>query len=304
MRSQLGELGRLLREYKDVHGRYPTNDEGLAVLDNFGARFELTFYHDPDNPPDRLRYRVPYWLHHSEHMIDGYRGEYGRAPQSVEDLKQSWAWQALNQHDEYNRDRRLEPVPMEVAFGGGGSLFFFSPAGVLSPWLVPYVYENRRGMDRGAFRSSRVERDKKGRYSIQVDEGVYVYSIGGQLHAERKDRARWAPHAYRLAGCGLVLISAVLVVVLIRRSKKLALVGGVAMLVSAGAMVTREMKAYDMTCYLPSTPAPFSYRDSRVVARQRKLLDSFHKRGVIGDETYAKALSALERGPMTGEPDQ
>ena len=55
IRDQLDGLRNHLRRHKEAHGRYPTNDDGLAVLDNFEARFTVYFYRDPAEPLDSLR---------------------------------------------------------------------------------------------------------------------------------------------------------------------------------------------------------------------------------------------------------
>ena len=47
IQDQLGSIEHALRGYREERGRYPTNDEGLSVLDNFESRFKLTYYEDP-----------------------------------------------------------------------------------------------------------------------------------------------------------------------------------------------------------------------------------------------------------------
>jgi len=298
IQSQLIDLKDHLHAYKDAHGQYPTNDEGLAALDNFDAKFEITLYRHPEEDPEEISfYRDFYWYEHWKHTITRYRREHGgKAPQSALDLEQTrFGYIVMDPYDS-----ELKPVPMEVAVGRKDSLFFLSPAGVLSPWLVPYVYENRNGLDPNIFRDSPVTRDRRGRYSVRVDDGIYVYSVGGQVYSRKFDREWWAYYGPFFAGCGLVLASVVLVVVLMRRSKKLGLIGGMAMLVSAGGIYA--LKACYITCYVPSPL--FSYRYPEILSKQRELLDSFHQRGVICDETYTKALAALERAPTTEEADR
>lgn len=43
--DDLEDLEKLLHSYKATHGRYPTTDEGLAVLDGYASRFGLEQYH-------------------------------------------------------------------------------------------------------------------------------------------------------------------------------------------------------------------------------------------------------------------
>ena len=52
VQDQLADLKDHLQAYREAHGRYPTNDEGLATLDNFESRFKAYLRRHPDDSPD------------------------------------------------------------------------------------------------------------------------------------------------------------------------------------------------------------------------------------------------------------
>jgi hypothetical protein len=55
----------------------------------------------------------------------------------------------------------------------------------MSRWRIPYVYENRREFDEKLFRMSPVNRDHEGIYSHKIDNGIYIYSVGGMIRNKR-----------------------------------------------------------------------------------------------------------------------
>ena len=58
--------------------------------------------------------------------------------------------------------------------------FFFTPSAILSPWGIPFLYENR-GEKPGAFTCSWSNNDRYRHYSIVVSDNVRLYSIGGAI---------------------------------------------------------------------------------------------------------------------------
>lgn len=52
-------------------------------------------------------------------------------------------------------------------------------------WGIPYIYENRAGLDKKIFKDSPVKYDTRHRYSVKVDEDVYFYSVGGVVMYEK-----------------------------------------------------------------------------------------------------------------------
>ena len=224
--------------------------------------------------------------------IRKYRMEHGHVPRSADEFDQagrhSWAGFVV--------DDRAEAVEFESAIGKNDSLFILSPAGILSPWRVPYVYENRNGLDPSLFADSPAHADGECRYSIRVDEGVYVSVVGGERHVERYNRAWWAHHSPSVWGIGLLAGALVSVVVLLLISWKLSLTG---LLVGAASAACAALPgvATGASCYIMT---PLFSRDPReMIALQKDLLQKYHGRGVISDATYQKAMAAIEAVPMT-----
>ena len=297
IRDQLSGLKKHLELYKASHGRYPTNDEGLAVLGNYDARFVAKF---PMNSGEAVAqgsgfyggWTRMFWWQRSRRTIGEYRREHGRVPRNSREFASAHVgsdWDALGDNEE------LVALRMEIGIGKEDSVFLLSPSGVLSPWLIPYVYENRSGVDPKKFQGSPADVDSSRRYSVRVDDGIYLYSIGGQFYADKLDRMEREANSPRWLGCVLILVAVVCVVVMARRSRRGKLAGVVALLLSAGAGAV--LGGTRATCYVMSPL--FSSRDPEMGARRRALLDRYHQSGVIGDETYAKAVSALKKGAAT-----
>jgi hypothetical protein len=91
--SQLQGLKELLQDFKEKHGRYPTNDEGLAALDNFESRFAITYYREFEDlvNPEATGFSGDIFLHHfwwgrSGQALQEYRDQHGRAPSNQQEL--------------------------------------------------------------------------------------------------------------------------------------------------------------------------------------------------------------------------
>lgn len=305
IQPQLAVLKTHLRAYRDAHGRYPANDEGLGVLDNFEARFEVPLYRRTGAAPEYLpqfgydAFGRDGWQH-LRMAMQLHRGTHGRAPRSMAELRPIDGRLMLDDV-ETAQARGYERIVMGLAIGKGGEPFLISSAGVLSPWHVPYVYENRRGCDASAFAGSPAERDKGRRYSVEVDDGVYVYSVGGEVYAGRLWVRWWEDMRLRLVGGGMAAVALGVAVWPLRRQKRwfrraAAATGLGAM--AAGALVTGMFQA---TCYIMSPIS--SYRDPAIVARQKQLLDRYREAGVIGEAAYRRALRAHEPAPAATQPD-
>ncbi len=301
IQDQLAGLKKQLQSYKASHGHYPTNDEGLAALDNYEARFVVTFYDDTDGPVEWRRgfYRgnfSGYWWKVSRRSIGEYRQQHGHVPRNAKEFRFTRVGMLL----EPPRCQGFTAVPMEIAIGADDNIFLMSPAGVLSPWLTPYGYENRNGIEPSKFNDSPANSDSQGRYSVVVDDGVFLYSTGGQVYAEQLHKMWWEDNWPRFFGGALLLVAVSLVVITIRSSKMAAITGVAALLVSGGAGGLMGGFSHT-TCYI-MMPL-FHRRDAEMVVRQKHLLDKYHLNGVIGDKTYQRAISAIERGPSTRPAD-
>lgn len=298
IQDQLSSLAKHLRQHRDSHGQYPTNDQGLAALDNFESRFMVTFHRPADGLlADGLGADAPwrferFWWETSREAITEYRGREGHPPRNAEEFSQT----RLGLNFESNRSDDSPGVPIEIAIGADNNVFVLDHAGVLSPWRLPYVYENRKGLDARLFDGSPADSDHKRLYSTQVDDGVFIYSVGGQIFAQRLDQMWWERNTPRMIGGGLLLAAFVLTALLLRSSKKAA-GAGLIVLIASGAAGAGMHLASHTTCYVMSPL--FHRRDAAMVDKQRQLLDKYHQSGVLGDEAYRKALAAIQQGPAT-----
>lgn len=295
--GQLVGLKELLQDFRKAHGRYPTNDEGLPVLDNFDLRFRArmgpTRLAGPGDSRDGWIGWGMFWLMDNKSHIHGLRRLH-HIP-SEEDML---GWARFTR--DWNGAQSENPV-VEVGIGKSDDLYILSPAGVVSPWLIPYVYENRRGCDAKAFADSPADKDTRRRYSVQVDEGVYVSCVGGESVAADYDR-RWRNWiCWKILGGSLMAGAFAPLVLLVRgslRKTAAGVVGGFLLLfsgLSTGVFV-------QVTCYamLP----PFSRRSPVMVSRRAELLEKHRAAGVINADTYEKTMAVLEHGPATRPASQ
>ncbi|HLD36619.1 MAG TPA: type II secretion system protein GspG [Planctomycetota bacterium] len=191
--------------------------------------------------------------------------------------------------------RKNPELPDEYEYERRGRDIKVFEAGILSPWLTPFVYENRRGFPPELFQGSPATDDSGQHYSVRVDEGIYVYSLGTRMtYVEYK----WLLVKMWAVRIGILLIL-VMFIMLFRKAKKpdkqvlikriLKTFGGVililiSLLVGPAAMVT---------CYLMSS---FSlHRRPEMIKKYNALLEEYHQRGVINDATYQKTKTALEK---------
>jgi len=287
---QLSELKDLLIRYRAIHGGYPTNDEGLAVLDGFDGRFKTVLYQHVSRPGDSTSFYSGLsgnFLEDSKQAIKDFRAKHSRAPQNAQEFQQP-------PYGMFKPERPSDYVPVDVELGitEADDVFLLSPAGVLSPWMVPYIYENRIGMDRQAFADSPAGVDTKRRYSVEVDKGgVYVYSVGGQLYAEKLDSMQWDDTQMILFGLGL-LLAALVFTALMFVSSAAAITGTLALIGSAAIAFSFHYNRPQELCYMMSPL--FSDRNPELVPRQKELLDKYRDAGVLGDQAYHKAMAALD----------
>jgi hypothetical protein len=305
-RANLDGIRALLREQKTRDGTYPTTDEGLAALTTFQARFPVVCTVEDAFWPQTERWvtscgpgeaeQVPWVLIHEPRRRDGEPGE---NPTSAPDLfrvaRDVWAGE---RGLDYLRVGPFKPrrVRLDLAFAAGGTAYLVSPAGILSPSLVPYGYENRLGRPDADFAGSPVQSDSGRRYSLLVDDRIYLYSADGELIAADLDRQRSNAVRTRWAGGGLLVLAAALVVLALRRRRFVAtaLTAGIAALLGLGA------RNVLVSCYKPAV----GFGGHRLAAaRQRELADEYHRSGVFTDATYKLVLEvlALESSPEPGK---
>ena len=178
--------------------------------------------------------------------------------------------------------------------GRDRELFAFDE-GVLSPWFVPFVYENRRGLKRELFTDSPATEDSGQNYSIKVDDGIYVYSVGARIfYKEYKHLLieMWTAYIVVL----IILLVFIFLFIKAKRFTKQSLlkraikmVAG-AILILIALLIGQEMM---VRCYAPSYFG--THRRPEMMAEYNALLDKYHQRGVINDVTYQKIKTALEK---------
>lgn len=296
--SQLDSLNGALQEYKKMHGRFPTNDEGLGVLDEYDARFTIDYYPDPELNDDNIvafnKNLNFFWWQSIKKNIGRYRLEYG-LPKNAEEFIELPLFPGTEFYPDLNEDK--ESVKIEIAIWKDNNLFLLYDGGVLSPWLIPYIYENRNGFDEVVFADSPVNRDKRGEYSVCIDEGIYVYSVGGEFYARDREGKLVTAYLPQIVGLGLVLCALVCLVRMVWLYWKSILLGIIALIGGIGSGVVVGGMNH-VTCYI-MMPL-FSKRDPEMVVQQKELLSKYHGDGVLSDETYEKSLYALEQG-LAGE---
>ncbi|MHC4248107.1 MAG: hypothetical protein ACYS9X_03170 [Planctomycetota bacterium] len=280
IRDELDGLAGHLRRFEEKHGRYPTNDEGLAALDTFEARFAVRF------PVGARPGTVPWlqglrpWDWPARHEARRFRAERGRVPSSSAELIEA----EMYDEDTWGPLGGDEAVTLDVAIDGDDRVWVIAGGGVLSPFGPPYVYENRAGLPAKSFVGSPADADPRRRFSVRVAEGVSVASVGAELLAREYDSAWWDVNWPRFAGGALLVIAAALVLATRRGRAAAVAAAGVGLLASLGAH--QIMRTF---CYLP---APFfSSTNPAAIERRRELLEKYHEQGVIGEEAYRKALS-------------
>lgn len=289
--GQLAELRGLVVEYKKTHGRYPTNDEGLAVLDNFESRFKATLPALPEEAPGQAVVLHPwlddyFWFTVRE-TLGYFRQDKGRAPRDAAEFSDVLPDYLLARA----RKDNAWQVQMDLGITRTDNILVLSPAGVLSPWFIPYVYENRTGADPASFVDSLATRDQRGWCLARVDERVFVYSVAAQFYAKRYDEEWWDYNGPRFLGAGLLVLALGSFVLLVRSTAWGSAKGMAAILVS-GALGYLTSEALQVSCY--AARSLFHRRDPQMLTQQRELLEKYRNRGVIAEATYKKAVAALE----------
>ena len=202
--EQMMSLANHLKQFKKAHGRYPSTDEGLSVLNKFAARIEITMCRFP--PGDRADdlYSLNSWgvATHSSRFwsvtrerVQDYRVKHGHPPGTLKELYEAGFGRNLGMVITTTEERLshmnllgLELADRELAIGHDDVLFLVGPAGVLSPWQMPYVYENRNESPRDIFTDSPVDNYGAERYSVKIDDGVYLWSVGAQNYSGKYRR--------------------------------------------------------------------------------------------------------------------
>jgi len=236
IQEHLADLKELLLDYRNRHGRYPTNDEGLAAIDNFKSKVPL-FYRCDDAPPDNGQ------------------------PLGVE---------------------------AEPAVDKNGNASVMDSSGVPSSLLLPFMYENRSGIDAAKFAFSPVNGDSNRRYSVLVDKGVYVYSLNGRVCADTLDHLWWEDFYPVLIGFALLATAIAAATALFRGGRRITAIAALAVPVVLGGL----FGSIRVGCY--ATDSLSIHRSPQMAFQQKNLLDKYLAAGVISEDTYRKSLAAVE----------
>jgi hypothetical protein len=298
--EQLASVSLHLRDYRKAHGRYPTNDEGLAAIDGFVARQKVLLYRQADREYDRGYSFTPggyevdalmFWPR-ARSCISRFRRDHGRPPATADELLKSGLSMLFELDMPAARGDRpvkttpeIEAIELELAVGRDDSVFLMSPGGIMSAWRMPFVYENRNGLDGSVLGNSPVDDDDERRYSVKVDRGVYVWSVGARQYDDDVD-VLLSPHTIMQCIGGAILLILLGVTWLVLSEGRILAIMGLA----ASVMVVPAMKP-SVSCYLPIRFV--AQRSSELVSQRRDLLDKYHGAGAISEETYAKSLEAM-----------
>jgi hypothetical protein len=289
LQDHLAGVKLQLLDYRRIHGRYPTNDEGLTVLDSWAARFPVTLS-VTRSPDGELAFYVPWantpwswiWL---DNVVRIFRSDNGRLPQNAKDLD-------VFSDSDFGKYAVGQPFPLDLAIDQHDHVYFLNSAGVLSPWLLPDIYENRAGLKPELFADSPANRDSQRRYCVQVDDGVFLYCIGGEELAAACDAAWWKCYTPVFGGAALLLGVVIALVWLIRRGRITYIAGTVVLGAAVGAGLVVGGITNGATCYV-SVPI-LAQRGPKQTAQQIQLLEKYHARGILGDAAYERARAAAD----------
>jgi len=304
--EQMSSLAECLREFKKSHGRYPSTDEGLGALDNFAARTKITMFrpqskYETDglysfSPTGYARQTALFWSM-AHRRVRAYRIERGHPPRTLEELGKAgflWGWEQLMMTDEEElsrviKDLELETVKRELAIGHDDVVFLIGPTGALSPWQMPYVYENRHDAAGTLFADSPADSYGAGHYSVKIDDGVYIWSVVAKNYSDEYWASWFKFVMIRCTGVGLLILAIGLTWWKVRGRARIPAVIGLVIGAAAGATpaVTRSIAL----CYV-MTPI-FGHHDPAMVSRRRALLDKYREAGAISVETYAKSVESM-----------
>jgi len=288
--TYLDGVAATLKKYKDVHGRYPDNNQGLHTLDTFDARFEAyVMQYGPASPdPDPASffrgsaYRN-FW-HTINDRIKRQRADNGQLPRSTEGLEIYPFFVSGNDLSIGESERRVQ-----VAISQNNCFYLLGPNCVYDPSITPYVYENRNGLDGKLFTGSIANIDPRRKFSREVAQGIYVYSYNARDCYRTYREALWARqgriYLFGTLALGLFVVAAF-------RARKYRLWKTPLVFPAVTALLAFGLSSgIRMTCYIPSS---MPRRQAKDLEEQKRLLEKFRSSGVINAETYGKAMKGFE----------
>jgi hypothetical protein len=170
-------------------------------------------------------------------------------------------------------------------------------------WGIPFIYENRRGFSGKDFAYSGATKDQKRIYSIRVDDGIYVWSLGA-----RKEYPGYSHNALIIftASALVAAISLLFLGLYIRQSirdfgsRRVFIRYAAPVLSSLAAIlvgfILAEMASIIVSgsCYRISVTGTRSPEDSSSYLR---LLRKYRDNGVISESAYEKVEKNIYLDP-------
>ncbi len=281
--GELVAIKDLLRDYRERHGRYPSNDEGLSSLDGFTFRGTQSV--------------------RAGFICSDFWGEYwNREPndrrQAVaaclrDGMPEQQAIRCVGLFGEETKEPEAGLTRVDYVLSAKHDVFITSPVGILSPWLLPYMYENRTGSSAAQYAASPVNAGERDRFCIEIDSGVFLYSVGALVTDELHAPAAQKRGLMRVSGPALLILALVVWFLQFRRGWKNGL--GTAGAFLALVVVCCIILLPSTVRYGPHTDMhPFIGRSPAMVDRQKGLLASYRAKGVISEETYRKHLATID----------
>jgi hypothetical protein len=265
IREDLEDIANHLHRFEKENGRYPTNDEGLLVLEALKAKWSVSLESMHEISFEELKNKYGFTQKEIERKLMGPR---------------LWALR--------RREAPYQPV---------------SEAGILSPWDIPYVYENRKGLSKDSFADSPATLDTGRNYSLQVDEDIYVYCVGAMIHYEEYVSLIREMYIVRMVTGALIAVFTVLFFVFRpKRASRSRIVTAAKVAGATAAVLGSAFIAWapnSVTCYIMRYFG--EWRRPQMLAKYEELLERYRQRGVISDEAAAKVRKALSEEMKEGE---
>jgi len=151
----LDDMAQLLHSYKAAHGRYPTTEEGLAVLDGYASRFGLS--------------RVP---------TSHWRGPWkllGKPWPGNEEKLRSLLGCPLVTAESFENYQNPTLPGLEAGICDSGYVYILYHGQPLGLTNTPFCYENRKADAKSSFPA-----DWFGMFSRDVDQGVRIACPGSR----------------------------------------------------------------------------------------------------------------------------
>lgn len=284
IQEQLWHLKKQLITRKTAHDTYPDNDLGLAILDDYCVIDEVLFETSGDDDHAWIGYVL---FKNRVSDEDDFSVNYRRYP--------FIGWYALNgPFPKINTDNHYTYRGEYTLVSGDDVMFLLNDNIPVDPFmLLPYLYENRRAAPMSSFDFSLVNQDTDSKYSVGVDEGIYVYSTAGQYYSRECKRLEKKIRESKNLILIIMLafhIPIVLYLLQIWRSSRPSLGGYIFVVIFYYLLVSTLAPA------LAASRIARRFTNTRmpdVVQTQKEMLQSYHQKHIITDATCDKQMELL-----------